>query len=97
MSQRRAKGTVVAGVMQAPANAQHYPHTKQLELGAVTVVLHSYPSKLPTPVEADELVRRQAFDMPMEEARRLAPFLFEHATLTIAKPSDAASDALMKG
>jgi len=59
VSQRRAKGPAVVGAMQAPAEAEHFPHTKQLELGAVTVILHSYPSKLPRVEDADELVRRQ--------------------------------------
>lgn len=58
MSQRRAK-PVAAFPVSAPKDALHDVHTKQLELGAITVVLHAYPSKLPREEDVLELICRQ--------------------------------------
>ena len=59
MSQRKAKTPVAAIPIPLPRNVENKVHTKQLELGAVTVVLHMYPDKIPLKSDADELCRRQ--------------------------------------
>jgi hypothetical protein len=57
--QAEKKTRAAAFALDAPANALHDASTKQLELGAVTVILHAYPDRLPTEEDGNELIRRQ--------------------------------------
>jgi hypothetical protein len=68
-----------AAVSAAKAKARAWQATRPPEPVSVRAKLLELDAS-----NADGLVRL-AFDMPMAEARRLAPFLFEHAAVTFAR------------